>query len=117
MLYQLSVLALVIPLIGGILAGFLGKTIGKTFTNTVTIFSVLASFLISSYILYTILNQPDLILNQNIYQWLEIGSYSFNIGLLIDNLTASMMVVVTFVSLMVHIYSIDYSTVTVIYYM
>ena len=108
MLYQLSVLALVIPLIGGILAGFLGKTTGKTFTNTVTIFSVLASFLISSYILYTILNQPDLILNQNIYRWLEIGSYSFNIGLLIDNLTASMMVVVTFVSLMVHIYSIGY---------
>ena len=108
MLYQLSVLALVIPLIGGILAGFLGKTIGKTFTNTLTIFSVLASFLISSYILYTILNQPDLILNQNIYRWLEIGSYSFNIGLLIDNLTASMMVVVTFISLMVHIYSIGY---------
>jgi NADH-quinone oxidoreductase subunit L len=54
------------------------------------------------------LNQPDLILNQNIYQWLEIGSYSFNIGLLIDNLTASLMVVVTFVSLMVHIYSIGY---------
>jgi len=107
-LYQLSILALIIPLIGGILAGFLGKTIGKTFTNTLTIFSVLASFLISSYILYTILNQPDLILNQNIYQWLEIGSYSFNIGLLIDNLTASMMVVVTFVSLMVHIYSIGY---------
>ena len=108
MLYKLSILALVIPLIGGIFAGILGKTIGKTFTNTVTISGVLASFLISSYILYTILNQPDLILNQNIYQWLEIGSYSFNIGLLIDNLTASMMVVVTFVSLMVHIYTIGY---------
>ena len=108
MLYQLSILALVIPLIGGIFAGILGKTIGKIFTNTVTISGVLTSFLVSSYILYTILNQPDLILNQNIYQWLEIGSYSFNIGLLIDNLTASMMVVVTFISLMVHIYTIGY---------
>ena len=108
MLYKLSILVLVIPLIGGIFAGILGKTIGKTFTNTVTISGVLTSFLISSYILYTILNQPDLILNQNIYQWLEIGSYSFNIGLLIDNLTASMMVVVTFISLMVHIYTIGY---------
>ena len=108
MLYKLSILALVIPLIGGIFAGILGKTIGKTFTNAVTISGVLTSFLISSYILYTILNKPDLILNQNIYQWLEIGSYSFNIGLLIDNLTASMMVVVTFISLMVHIYTIGY---------
>ena len=96
MLYQLSILALVIPLIGGIFAGILGKTIGKIFTNTVTISGVLTSFLVSSYILYTILNQPDLILNQNIYQWLEIGTYSFYIGLIYDNLTASMMVVVTF---------------------
>ena len=108
MLFNLSLIALVLPLIAGILVGFFGKTIGKLFTNSVTIFGVLASFVISIYLLITILETPSLIFNQNIYTWLEIGSYNFSIGLLIDNLTVSMMVVVNFISLMVHVYTIGY---------
>jgi len=108
MLFNLSLIALVLPLIAGILVGFFGKTIGKLFTNSVTIFGVLASFVISIYLLITILETPSLIFNQNIYTWLEIGSYNFSVGLLIDNLTVSMMVVVNFISLMVHVYTIGY---------
>ena len=108
MLINLSLMALTLPLIAGILAGFFGKKIGKLFTNSVTILGVFASFVISIYLLIIILETPSLIFNQNVYTWLEIGSYNFSIGLLIDNLTLSMMVVVNFISLMVHIYTIGY---------
>ena len=108
MLFNLSLMALALPLIAGILVGFFGKKIGKLFTNSVTILGVFASFVISIYLLATILETPSLIFNQNVYTWLEIGSYNFSIGLLIDNLTVSMMVVVNFISLMVHIYTIGY---------
>jgi NADH-quinone oxidoreductase subunit L len=101
-------MALALPLIAGILAGFFGKSIGKLFTNSITIFGVFASFVISIYLLVTILETPSLIFNQNVYTWLEIGSYNFSIGLLVDNLTVSMMVVVNFISLMVHVYTIGY---------
>jgi len=108
MLFNLSLMALIIPLIAGVLAGFFGKTIGKTFTNGVTILGVLISLLISIYLLVSILDNPKLVFNQNVYTWLSIGSYKLSIGLLVDNLTVSMMIVVNFVSLMVHIYTIGY---------
>jgi len=108
MLFNLSLMALIIPLIAGVLAGFFGKTIGKTFTNGVTILGVLISLLISIYLLVSILANPKLVFNQNVYTWLSIGSYKLSIGLLVDNLTVSMMIVVNFVSLMVHIYTIGY---------
>ena len=108
MLFNLSLMALILPLIAGILAGFFGKKIGKLFTNFVTIFGVLVSLVISTYLLIIILETPSLIFNQNVYTWLEIGAYNFSIGLLVDNLTVSMMVIVNFISLMVHVYTIGY---------
>ena len=108
MLFNLTLIALIAPLIAGILAGFFGKSIGKIFTNGVTILGVLISFIISIYILFSILENPEHAFNQDIYTWLSIGSYQLSIGLLIDNLTVSMMIVVNFVSLMVHIYTIGY---------
>ncbi len=108
MLFNLSLIALITPLFTGVLAGFFGKNIGKVFTNGVTILGVLISLIISIYILILILGNPELVFNQNVYTWLSIGSYKLSIGLLIDNLTVSMMIVVNFVSLMVHIYTIGY---------
>ena len=108
MLFNLSLIALIMPLIAGILAGFFGKTLGKIFTNGVTILGVLISFIISIFILISILENPELVFNQDVYTWLSIGSYKLSIGLLVDNLTVSMMIVVNFVSLMVHIYTIGY---------
>jgi NADH-quinone oxidoreductase subunit L len=71
-----------------------------------TIFSVFIAFVLSCFTLNETLN--GLVLNQTIYQWLFTGNYQFEVGFLIDNLTAMMMVVVTFVSLMVHIYTMGY---------
>ena len=107
MIYQYSLIAIISPLVGGILAGFLGKSLGKVFVNTVTILGILIAFLLSTVITIELIENP-IIINQNIYSWLDIGAFTFQIGFLIDNLTASMMVVVTFVSLMVHIYTIGY---------
>lgn len=71
-----------------------------------TITSVFFAFVLSCITLNQTLN--GLVLNQTIYQWLLTGHYQFEVGFLIDNLTAMMMVVVTFVSLMVHIYTMGY---------
>ena len=107
MMLEYSLIALLSPLFGGIMAAFLGKSFGKNFVNLVTIIGVSISFVLSCIIALEIL-ETSAVINQNIYTWLNIGDQSFHIGLLIDNLTASMMVVVTFVSLMVHVYTIGY---------
>ena len=107
MILEYSLIALLSPLIGGVLAAFLGKLLGKVFVNFVTILGVTISFALSTIIALDIW-ESSAVLNQNIYTWLDIGNMSFHIGILIDNLTASMMVVVTFVSLMVHVYTIGY---------
>ena len=107
MILEYSLVALLSPLIGGVLAAFLGKLLGKIFVNVITILGVTISFALSIIIALDIW-ESSAVLNQNIYTWLDIGNMSFHIGILIDNLTASMMVVVTFVSLMVHVYTIGY---------
>ena len=71
-----------------------------------TIFAVLLSFLCSCVVLYDVLQGARF--NGPVYTWLTSGGARFSIGFLIDPLTALMMVVVTFVSLMVHVYTIGY---------
>ena len=95
-----------LPLISSFIVGILGRKLPEFFASSMTISSVFISFLISCMTLNETLN--GLILNQTIYQWLLTGHYQFEVGFLIDNLTAMMMVVVTFVSLMVHIYTMGY---------
>jgi len=95
-----------LPLIASFIVGILGRKLPEFFASSMTISSVFISFLISCMTLNETLN--GLILNQTIYQWLLTGNYQFEVGSLIDNLTAMMMVVVTFVSLMVHIYTMGY---------
>jgi len=94
------------PLAGAVLAGLFGKAIGRAGAHTVTILGVLASFLASCWIFADVLQGHTF--NGTVYTWLTSGSFRFEIGFLIDNLTALMMVVVTFVSLMVHVYTIGY---------
>ena len=96
------------PLIVGLLAGFIGSRINKSFTHWITTFGILISFAISCWILIEVFLNPGLSFNQNIYEWMSIAGFNFKAGILVDHLTASMMVVVTFISLMVHIYSIGY---------
>src|SRR6187399_1425486 len=94
------------PLLGAIAAGLLGKRIGRVGAHSVTIFAVLLSFLCSCVVFYDV--QQGNTFNGPVYTWLTIGSLGAHVGFLIDKLTAVMMVVVTFVSLMVHIYTIGY---------
>jgi NADH-quinone oxidoreductase subunit L len=94
------------PLIGAIIAGLGGRAVTRAKAHEATIFSVLLSFLCSCVIFWDV--QQGHTFNGPIYTWLTSGGTRFEIGFLIDPLTALMMVVVTFVSLMVHIYTIGY---------
>ncbi|MBT2116679.1 NADH-quinone oxidoreductase subunit L [Dyella sp. LX-66] len=96
------------PLLGCLLAGFLGKFIGRAGSHSVTILGVAISCALSMYVLYQLCTGAAQVYNQNIYTWFEIGKYTATVGFLIDKLSAMMMVVVTFVSLLVHIYTIGY---------
>ncbi len=109
---QLSTLHLLIialaPLVGAAIAGLFGKQIGRTGAHAVTIIGVGISCALSCQVLYQLYTGAALPYNQNIYTFFDIGNYSAHVGFMIDNLTAMMMVVVTFVSLLVHVYTIGY---------
>ncbi|WP_202839176.1 NADH-quinone oxidoreductase subunit L [Luteimonas sp. SJ-9] len=96
------------PLLGAIVAGFFGRQIGRAGAHWVTILGVALSCALSSYVLYQLVGQGAAPFNENVYTFFEVGNYSAHIGFMIDKLTAMMMVVVTFVSLLVHVYTIGY---------
>jgi NADH-quinone oxidoreductase subunit L len=96
------------PLFGAIMAGLFGKQIGRTGAHTFTILGVGIACALSIYVLKSMLYDGLGSYNQTVYTWLVSEGVQFNIGFLVDRLTALMMVVVTFVSLMVHIYTIGY---------
>ena len=94
------------PLVGAVLAGFFGKAIGRSGAHVVTILGVLISFVISAFVLNDVVAGARF--NATVYEWMVLGDLKMEIGFLVDGLTAMMMVVVTFVSLMVHIYTVGY---------
>jgi NADH-quinone oxidoreductase subunit L len=96
------------PLLGCLLAGFFGKFIGRAGAHSVTILGLLVACGLSFYVLYEITAGGAPVYNHNLYTWFEIGKFSASVGFLVDRLTAMMMVVVTFVSLLVHVYTIGY---------
>jgi NADH-quinone oxidoreductase subunit L len=102
-LYLLVPLA---PLFGAVLAGLFGKVIGRTGAHVVTVLGVAVSFAASIFIFQDV--QAGHHFNGTIYTWLESGGLKLEVGFLIDPLTVMMMLVVTFVSLMVHVYTIGY---------
>lgn len=95
------------PLFASILVGLFGQKLGKTWSHRLTTGSVALSFLLSLWI-FKVVALDNTILNQNVYIWAEVDKIKMQFGFLIDNLSVLMMVVVTFVSLMVHIYTIGY---------
>jgi NADH-quinone oxidoreductase subunit L len=95
------------PLVGAIVAGFFGKQVGRAGSHIVTILGVAVSFVLSAWVLWDVaLNGARF--NGTIYEWMRVGGLTMEIGFLVDGLTALMMCVVTFVSLMVHIYTVGY---------
>jgi NADH-quinone oxidoreductase subunit L len=104
-LYLTIVLA---PLVGAIVAGLFGKQIGRSGAHWVTSGAVGLSFFLSLVPFSRIVLGDEPPFNENLYTWLSSGGIDFHIGFLVDELSATMMVVVTFVSWMVHIYTIGY---------
>ncbi|MDX9741247.1 MAG: NADH-quinone oxidoreductase subunit L [Gammaproteobacteria bacterium] len=96
------------PLFGAIVAGFFGYRIGRAPTHWVAILSIAVSFLLSLLVFKHIVIDGNPAFNGTVYAWGSSDGISLEIGFLIDNLTALMMMVVTFVSLMVHIYTVGY---------
>ncbi|PID48531.1 MAG: NADH-quinone oxidoreductase subunit L [Proteobacteria bacterium] len=96
------------PLLGALLAGLFGKRIGRRGAHWVTTGSVALSLLLSLWVFAKITLGGGDIFNGTVYSWAVVDNIHFKIGFLIDNLTILMMLVVSFVSLMVHIYSIGY---------
>lgn len=97
----------VLPLAGAVIAGLFGKTVGRRGAHTITILGVLVSFILSTMVLKSVAVDGARF-NATIYEWMVIGGLKMEIGFLVDGLTAMMMCVVTFVSLMVHVYTIGY---------
>ncbi len=95
------------PLVGAIAAGFFGKVIGRSGAHTITILGVLIAFILSAMTLQSVV-VDGAHYNATVYEWMRVGGLKMEIGFLIDGLAAMMMCVVTFVSLMVHIYTIGY---------
>ncbi len=102
-LYLLVPLA---PLFGAIIAGLFGKAVGRAGSHVITIAGVAAAFVLSVIIWQDV--QAGNTFNGAVYTWLESGGLKLEVGFLIDKLTVMMMLVVTFVSLMVHVYTIGY---------
>jgi len=99
------------PLAGSMIAGlfgtkFFGNLIGRKTSHTVTILGVLISFILSLHTLSLVMDGATF--NGNLYTWMTVVGLKLEVGFLVDSLTAMMMCVVTFVSLMVHIYTIGY---------
>jgi len=105
-----TVLLLIVlaPLAGAVVAGLFRNLIGRAASAGVTIVGVAVSCALSLLVFYQLVWGGATTYNQNIYTWFEVGPISAHIGFLVDRLTAMMMAVVTFVSLMVHIYTIGY---------
>jgi len=102
------------PLVGSALAGILGtqfsgnplKGNSRWFSHSATILGVLVAFILSVSTLLSVLDGARF--NETLYTWMQVGTTKMEVGFMIDGLTAMMMCVVTFVSLMVHLYTVGY---------
>jgi NADH-quinone oxidoreductase subunit L len=97
-----------LPLLAAMVAGLFGRQIGRALSATVTIAAVLASFLLSALVFKQQVFDGAPVFNEAVYTWLVSDGMRMQIGFLVDSLTVMMMVVVTFVSLCVHVYTIGY---------
>lgn len=103
---QIYLLIPLLPLLAAIVVGLFGRSLPRAAAHWLTIAGVASSFALSVHVFFNVLAGHTF--NASVYTWLSSGNTSFEIGFLIDKLTAVMMLVVTFVSLMVHVYTVGY---------
>jgi NADH-quinone oxidoreductase subunit L len=107
-LKTILILIPLLPLLAAAVAGLLRNQVGRAGSHWVTILGVAVSFALSTYVLYLQMYEGLGTQNISVYTWMVSDGIRFEVGFLIDHLTSLMMVVVTFVSFMVHIYTIGY---------
>src|SRR3990167_3264679 len=107
-LTQVALMIALLPLAGSLIAGLLGKRLGPKLTHRIVIALIGASFLLACYMFQQIVLNAQPAIDYNYYIWANAGVMNFHVGFLIDRLSSTMMVVVLFVSLMVHVYTIGY---------
>ncbi len=105
---SIALTMMLLPLLGSLTAGLLGKKIGRQTTHWIAVTLVGISFVMASYLFaaIVILGYPSQ--DGIVYNWISSGSFHFDVALLLDRLSATMIFIVTFVSFMVHIYTIGY---------
>ena len=97
-----------LPLLAAIIAGLFGKVVGRIGAHSLTIAAVAASFGLSCYVAWQLLTGQVPVYNATVYTWLVSDGIRMEVGFLVDTLSVLMMMVVTFVSLCVHVYTIGY---------
>ena len=108
MMFQIYLWIVLAPLAGAIVAGLFGRAIGRAGAHWVTIVAVALSTVLSAFAYYDVVVAGNPGFDGTVYTWGVVGDLEIAVGFLVDELSATMMVVVTFVSLMVHIYTIGY---------
>ena len=108
MMFQVYLWIVLAPLVGAIVAGLFGRTIGRSGAHWVTILAVAISTVLSFVAYYDVVVAGNPVFNQPVYTWGVVGDLELSIGFLVDELSVTMMAVVTFVSLMVHVYTVGY---------
>jgi len=108
MLHTILTVILIAPLVGSIIAGLFGRQVGRKGAHYSTIAGVAVSAVLSAYVFVEFVLNGAQAYNASLYTWLVSDGVKFELGFMIDELSATMMLVVTFVSLMVHIYTIGY---------
>ncbi len=96
------------PLIGAIIVGLAGNRLGRTLSHSIAILGVTVSTVLALYVFNHHVLDGAGVFNENIYTWMQVGGLNMSVGFLVDNLTSVMLLVVSFISLMVHIYTIGY---------
>lgn len=104
----IAIMIVLFPLMAAVIVGLKGKWIGKRGSHTISILAVSIAFLLSCWLFTYLYQETENSLNFTVYTWGQIGTFHLQIGFLIDWLSALMMMVVTFVSGMVHLYSVGY---------
>jgi len=107
MIKTLSLITLLAPLLGSLIAGWAGRFVGKRGAHWVTIILMVISFFCAVAV-FKLVVMDSQSFTGTIYTWGISGRFDFTMGFMIDNLTAVMMTIVTFVSMVVHLYSVGY---------
>jgi len=107
-LLSIALLVMLLPLVGAMTTGLFGKYIGSRASHSIAIALVGAAFILACYVFARIVILGEPTIEGLVYRWVASGAFSFDIALLVDRLSATMIVIVTFISFAVHIYTVGY---------